>query len=33
VDKDADAVSRKNDVGIAWKIPTVQPEPVAHGMQ
>ena len=33
MDKDTDAMSRQNDVRIAWQIPAVQPEAVAHGMQ
>jgi len=33
VDKNANAVARENDIGIAGKIAAVEPEPVAHRMQ
>ena len=33
VDKNADAVAWKNDVGMAWQIAAVQPEAVSHRMK
>ncbi len=33
VHENAGPVAWQNNVGIAWKIASVQPEPVAHGMQ